>query len=45
MRGNEKCGIPISPVGFPFEWEPNHLNKWEWDGYGNSSDGKGNAYY
>ena len=38
VHGNGKCGIPIPPVGFPWEWESNYLNKWEWDGNENSSD-------
>ena len=26
VHGNGKCVIPIPPVGFPWEWEPNCLN-------------------
>ena len=37
--------IPIPPMGFPWECKPNCLNKWDWDGNGNSSDGNENAYY
>ena len=25
MHGNRKCGIPIPPVEFAWEWEPNCL--------------------
>ena len=25
-HGNGKCGIPIPPMGFHWEWEPNYLN-------------------
>ena len=45
VHGNGKCGIPIPPMGFPWEWTPNCLNKEEWDGNRNNSDGNGNAYY
>ena len=31
VNGNRKCGIPFPPIGFPWEWEPNCLSKWEWD--------------